>query len=386
MTLIRPVIFFISVFVMLLFGFGCQTTNSASESKIECPSSFSSECRPFRNGIIKMSRPLDKVKELAPIDESGWAFQSGFMIGQVHKNWIGSFSTPQFKNIWWHKVTSDLTTRPKIYGSWVFIALRDGKLQKLDFTTGKVIWETQLDKFVNIPLKTTANSVIAVTADLNVYSLDLKTGQKNWVYEVKTTETLLSQSLPAPEIHGEKIYFGTSDGQLITLSLKQGKSLWKYNPEYSSEKFRSAVGSIFFSGENVLFSRNDGLVAAIPYTSTPQDNSWLQKLPSITTSNFRDSVYYVGCINGEIYAMDPNKGTVLWRYATGQPISSIFIGETFVITSGSNGRITSLTLNGNLKWHDDVDGSLNQEPFPIGDTLYFPSGNKVLYGYKVFQK
>lgn len=376
-----------------LMAAGCQTApatkqpqppkQAAKAKDRSCVEDPVNGCRPFRNGIIKLDRPLDKEKELAPLDDSGWAVQSGHIIGQVRRDWVGSFTTADFHNVWWHKIASPLSTPPKIYGNYVFLGQRNGAVQKLEFATGKTLWTESLTKFVDAPMTTAANALIATTADQKLYSLDQQTGKVNWVRDVPSSDTLLNEALPAPAIHGETIYLGTTDGQLITFNLKTGNKIWQYNPEYSSSKFRSMVGSLVFFGGDVLVARNDGIIAAVPYADTPQTNTWLRRLTGATTTSFRDGVYYVGCINGDVYALDPASGKTLWKTSTIQPVAQIFIGETFIAVSGTNGRISGLSLDGTLKWLDDLNGSLSQAPIPLKDTLYFPTGNKVLYGYKV---
>lgn len=379
-TSVRGATFLVGL-TALLSSMGCQSTQSSATGS--CIDDLVNGCRPFRGGIIKLDRPLDNEKELAPLDDSGWAVQSGHIIGQVRRDWVGSFTTSDFHNVWWHKITSPLSTRPHIYGNYIFLAQRNGAVQKLEFASGKALWTSSLTKFVNAPMTTAANAIIATTADQKIFSLEQSTGKVGWVRDIPSSDTLLNEALPAPAIHGETVYVGTTDGQLITYNLKTGNKIWQYNPEYSSSKFRSVVGQLVFFGGDVLVARNDGIIAAVPYADTPQNNTWLRRIPGATTTSFRDGVYYVGCINGDVYALDPASGKSLWKVSTTQPVAQIFIGETFIAVSGTNGRISGLALDGTLKWLDDVNGSLSQAPIPLKDTLYFPTGNKVLYGYKV---
>jgi outer membrane protein assembly factor BamB len=134
----------------------------------------------------------------------------------------------------------------------------------------------------------------------------------------------------------------------------------------------------------LLITRYDGLVAAIDLNSAVRNVSWQEQFPGLTTSAFRGNRLYVGGLNGDVHALDADTGRRVFRAVTGAAVTSITAGETALFVAGHKGRISALdAANGNLLWHDAVGGALASPPVLFEDGIYFASGAKTLYGYKL---
>jgi outer membrane protein assembly factor BamB len=77
-----------------------------------------------------------------------------------------------------------------------------------------------------------------------------------------------------------------------------------------------------------------------------------------------NNVLYVGALDGNLYALDPNSGSVLWKYQTGGPIIAAPAVTSDAIyvpacTPGTNGTFYKLNLNGQLIWKNSVPYVLN---------------------------
>ena len=194
----------------------------------------------------------------------------------------------------------------------------------------------------------------------------------------------IPQSTSKPLVLGGIVLVGTSDGDVHGVNLNSGKRIWDFDPGTSSFRFADVVGQMASLDGNLLVSRYDGLVFSMSVATGRRRIVWKKDLPGITSSYYRDGVYYLGCINGEFYALDAGTGKVVWKSQIGEATASITPGEKVVYVGGTGGRISALNASkGEILWHDDLEGALNSFPVLYDQILYFGTGLKVLYGYKV---
>jgi outer membrane protein assembly factor BamB len=341
-------------------------------------------CRPFRTGMIKLDPVLDAQKPIGAIDESGWTMATDVLIGSVDPEWVSAYHLKSKKFTWWLKIPESMTAPAEVFGSWAIIPLRDGRLLKVETQTGKQLWETRLSRFVTAKTTLSGNVLLAYSADQKLYAIDFQSGQHLWVYDTGTTANLLLRAGAGPIVAGSEVIFGTTEGDVRSVSLNSGKENWKLDPSREDFRFRDVVGEIGLGNHQIYVARSDGLVFAVDTLNRPNDVLWKENFTSVTSTSYRDGTYVVGCINGDLIALQASTGRQLWKVNLGESIKTITIGEKAIFVGGSQGRITAVSgANGHTLWHDDLEGVLTRQPIVVDDEIYFATGLKVLYSYKV---
>lgn len=121
------------------------------------------------------------------------------------------------------EIDSPSGTTPSAVGNMVFTGSEQAGVFGIDFKQAKVVWNFNDDDGVISTRSSTAVSgthVVFGTSHRVVYSVNPKTGKKNWATELKSPiET-------SPVIVGQHLYVGSNDGRLYRLSLSDGKILW----------------------------------------------------------------------------------------------------------------------------------------------------------------
>jgi outer membrane protein assembly factor BamB len=340
--------------------------------------------RPFRTQWWKMSPAMDSVKPLGQADFAGWTVSSDLLIGSVDNNWVGAFAVKDHKPRWWLKAPAALIAPPKVFGSWVVLGFQDGSLIKAEALTGKVVWQVVLDSYPARSFELSGSTLLVVTASQILYAIDYQTGKTTWLFDGGFPASLAVRSLSAPVAYNNSVYYGSAAGEIIAVNLQTGKLDWRYNPEFSNDRFHDVVGELVILNNRLLVSRYDGLVAAISLTGKDRRMLWNQKIPTISASAFRGDRYYVACINGDVYAYQVADGTLIWRVATGAAVSQLTAGERSLYLSGSQGRVTAVDIaSGKIEWTDDLNGRITTPGFYIDRDLYFATGSRNLYGYKI---
>lgn len=341
-------------------------------------------CRPFRTGIVKMNPDLDAVKPLGAIDESGWSLANNLLIGAVDSEWVGAYELKSKKFVWWLKTATDLTAPAEVFGSWAVLALRDGRLIKVEAQTGKVVWENQLNRFVSSRMALSGTTLLAYSVDQKLFAIDFQTGKNLWVFDAGSPSNLLLRASAGPVVAGNDVFIGSSEGEVRSINLGTGKESWSLDPGRDEARFRDVVGEIGLGNHQLYVTRYDGLVFAVDSGQRPSDVLWKENFPSITTSAYRDGTIYIGCINGDLIALQASSGRQLWKTNLGQSLKTLTIGEKAIFVGGSQGRISAVSnANGSLLWHDDLQGIIARQPIVVDEQIFFATGLKVLYSYKI---
>lgn len=345
---------------------------------------FGEGCRPFRTGMMKFDRELDAEKPLGDIDEAGWTLSSTVILGSIRKNWLTAYDLKKGTYNWFYDTKSDLTAPVEVFGSFAILLLRDGKIVKLDINTGKSVWESQLTQFVSTKPVLSGTSLIVYSVDQKLFSIDFQTGQTVWAYDATSSPNLLVRTGAAPQVVGNEVFIGSVEGDIRAVNIASGKESWRLKPGKDDFRFKDIVGEVGVGNNQLFVTRYDGLVFALDITSKPNGTLWEVTTPSITTSAYRDGTIYVGSMNGELLALQASNGRQLWKLNLGQSIKSLTIGEKAVFVGGSQGRISAVSLSaGKLLWHDDLGGSVTKQPFVLDDEIYFSTGLKTTYSYKI---
>lgn len=360
---------------------------------------FVQEDRPPRIGFMSFNKEMDREKTLAAIDTAGFVYNSGVLVGAVDRRWVLGMSWNSRKDLWWLDGGSLMTAPPGSFGSHVVLGFKDGFVRKVDVLTGKVIWETRLDSFTESGFVLSGTRLYVLTAAQILHALDFQSGQVLWVYDGGFPDGLTIRGRTKPVVHDGKVYAGVSTGELICVDGQSGKLEWRQNPEFVEGQFHDFVGELHVRDQAIIFARFDGTVGAMGFKGPTRNLVWKREFPSLATMAIRGPRLYLGGVNGDIVALnvsdllqgDQTSGKAsadkdLWRYSTGLTLGTFTVSEDLLIAASVEGRITALhTASGTLVWHDDLQSSLVSPPVVVDQGLYFITGLKSLYGYRLNQ-
>jgi len=344
--------------------------------------------RPFRIGYMKLSPGVDQQKPLASMDYAGWAEVGGMLVGSLDDNTIVGISLANGKKIWSLSTHMQLTAPPKVVGERVILGLHDGTVICVEGFTGKKIWEQSLNSFPSRDMTVYQQNVLIVTATQTLYSLQIQSGTINWLYDGGRPEGIAVRSLAAPVVAEDKAYFGLASGELQAVELDGGKLAWKKNPAFltGGGKFYDFVGKMSVLDQTLLVSRYDGFVGAIsldPVKSSETVWSNTGIVGAVTASEYRENTFYVGTMAGKVYAINAKDGKTEWMVSLNTAVTTLTAGADRLYITSSEGYIVALNHAGELVWYDRVSNPITTAPLYVGQKLFFTTGDKSLYGYKI---
>lgn len=230
----------------------------------------------------------------------------------------------------------------------------------------------------------------------------------------------------SPMISGDKVYFGSKDGNFYALDKKTGKELWKYNAGGPILCQAAALdNAVFFCSKEVYFAVDAQTGAELwKYDLKPKENFYLRKddwdyhdaspvvdngvvyfgsstgsmlgfnavsgelvwdfkapgnLGVRSTPVMQDGIIYYGDWGGEYKAVNLETKEIVWKndyYVAFQ--NSAVIKDGVIFIGGRNKTISALDIKtGKAIWeYKDPDGSwITGDPVIDGDTVYFATSD-----------
>jgi outer membrane protein assembly factor BamB len=259
--------------------------------------------------------------------------------------------------------TGALTSAPIVVNGVVYIQDEESNVYALNFTTGKLNWEYQL----NQPLKSgpgpngvaVANGIVFGASPTTVFALNAATGRPVWVdrHLLKSGQGTFGIQ---PQVADGRVYLGSQYGSwpgggvLLGLNAATGKLLWTFNTVVGPEKGVEAlglgtvgawetplvgtdgsvtfgIGNLYQSGAEAikypskdLYTDSDVNLSAATgklrwyYQGVPDDfyDHDMQASPIAADVNGVPAVIGGGKL-GYVYAMNAETGALLWKTPIG---------------------------------------------------------------------
>jgi outer membrane protein assembly factor BamB len=215
-------------------------------------------------------------------------------------------------------------------------------------------------RFIGSPL-VVDGMILAPSNDHHLYALN-DLGQMQWKFEA-------GHGLwGSPAADGEVVYLPSMDHNLYALRMSNGQEIWRvdtggsivHSPELSDDG-RIYVGTL--ANEVLALDTNGNIRWRIP-----TDNAvW-------TRPTLHDGTLYFGDLDGTIYAVTADSGSVVWRknLGSGAVVGSAVVLDDQIIFGTENGQLYAFGPGGESRWNQPFNGKLYSSPVI--------SGNRVIIG------
>jgi len=198
---------------------------------------------------------------------------------------VYALNTGNGELVWKFDTGSIVHASPVIADGKVLIGNYSGDFYALDIQTGEEIWKFKAigsRYFPNAEFQKAAlveDGIVYIgSRDLNLYALDLKTGRGIWNMPEKGGSWIIA----TPLIHGENIYFGSSDTyKFYSLNKNNGRENW--NIPIHTRSYGSPVAY----KDLIIFPGFDGKLRGV----NPQNGKFEWMFQSETSKTNYDEVY-----------------------------------------------------------------------------------------------
>ncbi len=259
--------------------------------------------------------------------------------------------------VWKHELKKNLAySGPGIvYKGVIYAVTKNGVLQALSIAGKSMLWEKNIDAPVKFSPVAGENLVFVATqkdsrsaASGRIFAFSSENGSQKWEKELLcTTPLILKQN---------RIYLKGFDGFIYALNTDRGETLWKReNIAPQSQLYMVVVENNIFVGENEnIYSLN-----AVNGNVIWRFKTQIEICPDII---YNDKLVFVMTNDGFIYALDCNRGTLMWKYQLAI-LKNVFedycikpaICKKDLVISRNDYLYILKTDNGKLKWNKSLN-------------------------------
>jgi outer membrane protein assembly factor BamB len=207
---------------------------------------------------------------------------------------------------WTFSTNNWVWATPLVIEGVVYVASMDHVLYAVNDQNGQQIWRFDgASSALPAPPAFAEGTLYLAALDGNVYAVNAETGELLW-------ERKLGGSLWAtPLLQDSVAYLGTLNGQIYALNATDGSEIWQKTVDTETRGTPAyANGTLYFGGEN-------GQLYAFDATSGQEKASplgvQLEGASIYTSPVFDGQRLYVVATDGRVFALDPEKGQVVWQ-------------------------------------------------------------------------
>ena len=279
-----------------------------------------------------------------------------------------AFDLPARKEKWsWKPRDEERAGGYTVDGGTVYVTTQEGwpaptgRLVALDTESGSLLWS--VGKAGEAGPVTVEGGILYTMMTLReIWAVDLKTRKPVWKSDLLTDEKSERRGIDlrkAPIVAGGKLFITTGETKSFALDLATGKEVWRVDDSYSFGQTPIVQGGV------VVVSSSRGAAAKDVRTG---EDLWAKGVSMTDFAGVFDG-RFVFFSSGEVIAVDPRTGEVVWRDRIGDENVSggnqygVAMGDVLIVRSidetvaysTAGQRLWSLPKNHGLMrpiWHD----------------------------------
>ncbi len=301
---------------------------------------------------------------------------------------------------WAVPMTGPVNTSPAVAGDQLYLGLQDWRVLALDRRTGTTRWEFQMHNPVAGSAAVAQGMVYIGSLDGFLYALDAATGKRIWQFKTQI------QPLSPPAVSAGTLFVGSTEGILYALHARTGYTRLRFRTrERLQDTPVVANGLVYFpSGGQIYAVAADArefpgqyefqLVWAqfwiwqFPVPRPPSQpgsrwrfSPWKPPHGILSAPAVAPEAFYVGDIEGYLYARDALTGAALWQFQAGHALltSPVVIGSR-VYFGADDGVLYALDrTHGELLWTLSLGAPIHATPVFASGRLYVRTSDGQLH-------
>jgi outer membrane protein assembly factor BamB len=223
-----------------------------------------------------------------------------------------------------------------------------------------------------------------------VHAVEVSTGLELW------NNTTGGAVQATPLIIDDVLFVGSNDDSMYAFNVSTGEQLWSFptgGDVVSSAKYYD--GNIYFGSQgefNLSSFTFDGKLFAVNASTGVEEWNFTAKDQVWSSPSINDGLVYFGALDGNMYSVWANNGTLNWNYSSGAAGEDFYSspalqnGRVFVGTSYQMTQLGALiALNastGALEWEFATGGFVYSSPAVHDEMVFFGTAEEPWNGDK----
>ncbi|HWS99880.1 MAG TPA: PQQ-binding-like beta-propeller repeat protein [Pyrinomonadaceae bacterium] len=324
----------------------------------------------------------------------------------------GVYSSPGPKQLggvkWAFKTDGAVVSSPAVSGGLVFVGSLDTNLYAVDQETGAQKWRFKTEGPVASSPAVADGTVYFGGNDGVFYALAADTGAVRWRFATERGERRFeakglhgtrprAQTAPdpfdlftsSPAVYGNRVYFGSGDGNVYALDAQTGVLQWKFSTGEVVRASPAVVNNTVYVGswDSYLYALDAETGVERWRFKTGEDPVNHNQVGFQSSPAVVDGVLYVGCRDAHVYALDAATGRKKWDYYTSKAwvmgTPAVGGGAVYVGTGDTRKFLALDAKTGRLRFSLDTKTALFSSPALAGEMIYVGALNGRLYAVDV---
>lgn len=305
---------------------------------------------------------------------------------------LAAFNRHSGKKLWDVDLDTSLSGGVGLYEDNLLLGSSDGSLLKLAARDGSVLWSTRLSGEILAPPQANGKVVVAQTYDGKLQGLNFETGKKIWVFD-SNVPILTVRGTSTPILSNNVVYAGFANGRVAAFDANNGGISWEVRVAISQgrseiERIVDVDGTMELAGKELYAASYQGSLVAIDVASGRK--LWQKEVSSFSgvSQGF-----------GNVYVTDED-GTVsaYFRSGQGERWSQTALGyrelsrptpvSSYVAVADYQGYVHLLSqIDGELVGRVKADGDgARADMLSDGNILYVYGNSGDLIAYQITAK
>jgi len=247
--------------------------------------------------------------------------------------------------------------QPVIVGDSVYVATRDGHINRYKLTDGQLLQEIKTGNKLSAGPGVGAGLLVVGTRNAEVRAYSIKTGKLVWSVPVS------SEVLSVPAITDTRVVIRTSDGRLVALAIQDGKKIWDIYKREPALTLRGtsrpvAVGdnvySGFDNGQLISVNLENGRQNWLLRVAVASGRTELERIVDLDADPVvSNGIIYVAAFQGHLAAISLADGQLVWQRELSSYAGMVVDGVRLFVTDDSSQVLSIHVRNGASLWRQD---------------------------------
>lgn len=288
--------------------------------------------------------------------------------------------------VWHYPVKNGIEAGAQLVDNVLYFAGSDAHVHALDIETKRPLWTYPL-RSEGLSTPYVRDGRLYVLAGNNIlHALDTNSGERLWTYNRREATSLSIRGGSRPNVYGNIVYTGFSDGYLVALDKDSGALVWETLLN-RNRRFRDVDAHPTIDGDKIYISSfDDGLYCL---NLTDGSIAWSLDKGGYSSILLEKNAIYYSTSGGEILAIDKRSGQTIWNRQLKSLGTSPVKYKNFVAVGEFSGAFLLLDAQtGQLAHRFEPGRGVTSRPvFDIENKeAYFISADANLFALRLRQK
>lgn len=226
---------------------------------------------------------------------------------------IRAYDRSSAKVLWRKSIKDGVEGGAILHNNQLLFGASDGFFYSLNAHNGEIRWTYPIhSEGLSAPFAE-GGVVYFISGNNVVHAVEIETGKLVWVYTRRDPTNISIRGGSQPNVVGDLVYIGFSDGYLVALKKNTGSVFWEILLN-KNKRFRDVDAHPVIDSDKIFISSYDGSLYCLRLDTGQV--LWSLDEGGYAEVEIEGNTIFYPTTTGKMLSLDKNSGKVLWTYNT----------------------------------------------------------------------